>query len=80
MVITLQVNEQGGVAIPPSLRSQYRIEEGDAFQLADLAAFSMLTPAESTVDALAADLEQAAEEAGLDVAEMLDGLTTEREQ
>jgi len=78
MDATIQVRKRGVLTLPSELREKYGIQEGDTFRLVDLDGIFILTPMVPLVPELAREIEQARQEAGLSVQELLEGLREQR--
>ncbi len=77
---TVQIGSRGTLTLPAELRAKHDIKSGDTFRLIDLDGIFVLTPLVPMVPELAREIEQAREEAGLSVAELLEGLREQRER
>lgn len=78
MDATIQVRKRGVLTLPSELREKYGIQEGDTFRLVDLDGIFILTPMVPLVPELAREIEQARQEAGLSMQELLEGLREQR--
>ena len=77
---TVQVRKRGLLTLPAELRQKYGIEEGDTFRLVDLDGIFVITPMVPMVPELAREIERLREDAGLSIAELLEGLRQERQR
>jgi bifunctional DNA-binding transcriptional regulator/antitoxin component of YhaV-PrlF toxin-antitoxin module len=80
MEATVQVRQRGTLTLPAELRVQYNIRSGDTFRLVDLDGVFVLTRMTPMVPELAREIEQARQEAGLTIAELLNTLREQRER
>ncbi len=78
---TVQIGQEGIIALPTEFREQYGLNEGDAFSLVDLGdgAF-LLTPQVSQVARLGDKIASLSAEASVSLDVLLEGLEEEREQ
>lgn len=76
---TIRVRKRGVVTLPAELREKYGIEEGDTFRVLDLDGLFVLTPMVPMVPELAREIENMRLEAGISIAELLEGLREQRE-
>jgi bifunctional DNA-binding transcriptional regulator/antitoxin component of YhaV-PrlF toxin-antitoxin module len=75
---TIQVRQRGSLTLPINLREKYGIKTGDSFHLVDLDGVFVLTPLTPMVPELAREIEKIREEAGMSMAELLQGLREQR--
>jgi bifunctional DNA-binding transcriptional regulator/antitoxin component of YhaV-PrlF toxin-antitoxin module len=71
---TVQLRERGVLTLPAKIRAKYRLEVGDVLTVVDLDGTLILSQKASVVPRLAAELERLREEAGLSLADLLEGL------
>ena len=70
----VQMRKKGSLTIPKELRSKYRLEEGDPLTLIDMGEGVFLSPKQSLLPKLVAQIEELREAQGLSLEELLDGL------
>ena len=77
---TVQLRERGVLTIPKAVRDRYGLGAGDALSFLDLDGVFVLSPKESVVPELAAEIERLRVEAGLTTEDLLAGLRQQRER
>jgi len=80
MSSTVTIQKRGTLAFPAELLSKYRIQPGDTLHIEDLDGVFILTPKKAMVPEIAREIEKMRLEAGLSMAELLDGLRRQREE
>jgi bifunctional DNA-binding transcriptional regulator/antitoxin component of YhaV-PrlF toxin-antitoxin module len=75
---TIQLRQRGVLTLPRSLREKYRLEEGDPLTLVDLDGVLLLSPKQSILPKLTAEIERLRREAGVSMGELLAGLPRQR--
>ena len=76
---TIRLRGKGKVTIPKPVRKQLAAAEGDMLTLLQVDDLLILSPQELRVPALQARFKEQMEEAGVSLADLLDGLAAERE-
>lgn len=76
---TVRLRGRGQVTIPKPVREQLAAAEGDMLTLLQLDDLLILSPQELRVPALQARFKEEMEEAGVSLADLLEGLAAERE-
>lgn len=77
---TIQIEPFGGITLPSDLQDKYGIKTGDSFRVVDLNGAFLFTPLTATVTQLAQEIENIRQEAGMSMAELLQGLQEQRFQ
>jgi AbrB family looped-hinge helix DNA binding protein len=80
MNMVIQVRNRGVITLPAEIREKYNIETGDIFRLVDLEGIFVLTQIVPMVPELAREIEQARLEAGLSIADLLQGIREQRQR
>jgi len=73
---TIQLRGRGSLTLPAAFRRRYNLEDGDPITVVDLDGALLLTPKAGLVSRLAAEIERARIEAGLDVNDLLSDSAT----
>lgn len=78
MTKTIQVRKKGSVMIPIELRKRYRIDEGDPLTLIDLGEGFFLSPRQSVLPKLVAEIEALRQKSNISLEELIQGVAKER--
>lgn len=78
MTKTIQVRKKGSVTIPIELRKRYRIDEGDPLTLIDLGEGFFLSPRQSVLPKLVAEIEALRQKSNISLEELIQGVAKER--
>lgn len=76
---TVRLRDRGQVTIPKSVREQLPAAEGDILTLLQIDDLLILAPQELRVPALQGRFREEMDEAGVSLADLLEGLAAERE-
>ena len=76
---TVRLRDRGQLTIPKSVREKLPAAEGDTLTLIQLDDLLILSPREARVPPLQARFREQMEEAGVNLADLLEGLAEERE-
>lgn len=76
----IQLRARGTLTLPARLRERYGLSEGDPLTVVDLDGVIVLAPRTGIVPALATELEELRNEAGLSLDDLLSGMPAERER
>lgn len=76
---TVRLREKGQVTIPKPVRNRLSAREGDILTLLQVDDMLLLVPQELHVPAIQARFQEQMDEAGVSLAELLEGLAAERE-
>jgi bifunctional DNA-binding transcriptional regulator/antitoxin component of YhaV-PrlF toxin-antitoxin module len=78
MARTIQMRKKGSVTIPMELRKKYRIDEGDPLTLIDLGEGFFLSPRQSVLPKLVAEIETLRQKNNITLEELIRGVVKER--
>jgi bifunctional DNA-binding transcriptional regulator/antitoxin component of YhaV-PrlF toxin-antitoxin module len=78
MTKTIQMRKKGSVTIPMELRKRYRIGEGDPLTLIDLGEGFFLSPRQSVLPKLVAEIEALRQKNNISLQELIQGVAKER--
>lgn len=75
---TIRLRERGQVTIPQAVRDELAVKEGDMLTLVQIDGLLVLRPKQPLVPQLSEQFSHQMDEAGLSLADMLEGLAQER--
>jgi len=78
MTKTIQMRKKGSVTIPMELRKRYRIGEGDPLTIIDLGEGFFLSPRQSVLPKLVAEIETLRQKNNISLEELIQGVAKER--
>jgi AbrB family looped-hinge helix DNA binding protein len=78
MTRTIQIRKKGSITIPMELRRRYRIDEGDPLTLIDLGEGFFLSPRQSVLPKLVAEIEALRKKNNISLEELIQGVAKER--
>jgi hypothetical protein len=78
--LTIQIEQQGTLSLPPELQTKYELNEGDALTLIDLDGIFLLTPKLSIVSKLAGRIEQLRLKEGFSIENLIEGLDEQQQR
>ena len=78
MARTIQMRKKGSVTIPMELRKKYRIDEGDPLTLIDLGEGFFLSPRQSVLPKLVAEIETLRQKNNITLEKLIRGVVKER--
>jgi AbrB family looped-hinge helix DNA binding protein len=78
MTRTIQIRKKGSITIPMELRKRYRIDEGDPLTLIDLGEGFFLSPRQSVLPKLVAEIEALRKKNNISLEELIQGVAKER--
>ena len=78
MTRTIQIRKKGSITIPMELRRRYRIDEGDPLTLIDLGEGFFLSPRQSVLPKLVAEIEALRQKNNISLEELIQGVAKER--
>ena len=78
MTRTIQIRKKGSITIPMELRRRYRIDEGDPLTLIDLGEGFFLSPRQSVLPKLVAEIEILRQKNNITLEELIQGVAKER--
>jgi AbrB family looped-hinge helix DNA binding protein len=78
MTRTIQIRKKGSITIPMELRRRYRIDEGDPLTLIDLGEGFFLSPRQSVLPKLVAEIEALRQKNNITLEELIQGVAKER--
>ena len=76
---TVRLRERGQMTIPQAVREELDVKEGDTLTLLQIDGFLLLRPKQPLVPLLSEQFSRQMDEAGLSLAELLEGLAEERQ-
>lgn len=80
MTRTIQIRKKGAITIPMELRKRYRIDEGDPLTLIDLGQGFFLSPGQSVLPKLVAEIETLRQKNNVTLEELIQGVAKERDR
>ncbi len=80
MTKTIQVRKKGSVTIPMEFRKRYRIDEGDPLTLIDLGEGIFLSPKQSVLPKLVAEIESLRLKNNVSLEALIQGVAEERKK
>ena len=78
MTRTIQIRKKGSITIPMELRKRYRIDESDRLTLIDLGEGFFLSPRQSVLPKLVAEIETLRQKNNITLKELIQGIAKER--
>jgi bifunctional DNA-binding transcriptional regulator/antitoxin component of YhaV-PrlF toxin-antitoxin module len=78
MTKTIQMRKKGSVTIPMELRKRYRIGEGDPLTIIDLGEGFFLSPRQSVLPKLVAEIETLRQKNNISLEELIQGVAKQR--
>lgn len=75
---TVRLRERGQVTIPQAVRAELAVKEGDTLTMVQIDGLLLLRPKQPLVPQLSEQFSRQMDEAGLSLAELLEGLAQER--
>ena len=78
MTKTIQMRKKGSVTIPMEFRKRYRLDEGDPLTLIDLGEGFFLSPRQSVLPKLVAEIETLCQKNNISLEELIQGVAKER--
>ncbi len=76
---TVRLRERGQVTIPQAVRAELAVKEGDTLTMVQIDGLLLLRPKQPLVPQLSAQFSRQMDDAGLSLAELLEGLAQERQ-
>jgi len=78
MTRTIQIRKKGSITIPMELRKRYRIDEGDPLTLIDLGEGFFLSPRQSVLHKLVAEIETLRQKNNITLEDLIQSVAKER--
>ncbi len=75
---TVRLRERGQVTIPQAVRAELAVKEGDTLTMVQIDGLLLLRPKQPLVPQLSEQFSRQMDDAGLSLAELLEGLAQER--
>ncbi len=76
---TVRLRDRGQVTIPQAVRNELAVKEGDTLTMVQIDGIVLLRPKQPVVPQLSEQFSQQMDEAGLSLADLLEGLAQERQ-